>query len=139
MIFLSKYHNIHTNYSNSLSLNEISMNRFMEFHWSKGHIIISASRNEYTEREKYIKHGELIKELKNAEYAYTPVYGGYIETDDITNKSTQVYERSVIIFNFDRDGYQTVFKELSYFGLYLCKKFNLESYLSKALVKILNF
>jgi hypothetical protein len=73
----------------------------------------------------------MIEDIKQTNYSYTPTYGGFIENLG-TEKETNVYERSFIIYNKDKRGNNLDFNDLYEFGLEMCRKYNQDSFLVQA-------
>jgi hypothetical protein len=118
-----------------VELNEASLNRVLKNGEDLGYCIISACRHDWPEIElekiggkdsvtwqnmsshlknlfenpKYwnnMKTVELVKILKNSNFGYIPVYGGYMEGDK------HVYERSYMLFPINNKGEKCPFKSL---------------------------
>ena len=117
--------------------------RLIDKHTKDGYVILSASRgfNDFG-LDKYNpvdvqKHNainnkrtkELIKDIQEHNFSYTPSYGGFIEDKD-TEKEEEVYEQSVIVYPYKKDGSYN-FDELYTFALEMAKKFNQDSILVK--------
>ena len=66
---------------------------------------------------------QLLQDIKNAGYTYTPVYGGYHGSDDVQDS----YEPSYVVYCYDRNGQLRDFQELKAFALKMCSKYNQES------------
>ena len=72
----------------------------------------------------------LIKQIKETGYSYTPVYGGFIENKG-TPDEENVYERSFIVYNHDRKGNVGDFEKLKTLAIKWCNEFNQDSVLVK--------
>lgn len=68
---------------------------------------------------------DLLKDLKTSKFSYTPVYGGYHGTDDVTDS----FEPSYIVYNHAKEDSSAYlnFNELYDFALTLCRKYNQDS------------
>lgn len=73
----------------------------------------------------------MIKNIKRLGFSYTPVYGGYIENKGLDNEK-EVYERSFVIYNRNKEGQTLNINDLFNFGVELARKYNQESFLFKA-------
>ena len=124
------------------SLNESNIHKLLDKHTQNGYIIISPCRggedfdldvsntNDLKELQtinnKRIK--DFIQILKKSNWSYMPVYGGFIENKGEENETT-VYEKSFMIFNYDKKGNIGSLNELFDFGVEMSKKFNQDSFL----------
>ena len=127
------------------SLNESNIHKLLDKHTQNGYIIISPCRggedfdlnisntNDLKELQtinnKRIK--DFIQILKRSNWSYMPVYGGFIENKGEENETT-VYEKSFMIFNYDKKGNIGSLNELFDFGVEMSKKFNQDSFLYHA-------
>lgn len=66
---------------------------------------------------------QLLQDIKNAGYTYTPVYGGYHGSDDVQDS----YEPSYVIYNYKRSNEPADFQELEALALKLCSKYHQDS------------
>ena len=134
-------------------LNEANLNRIKGFHNDAGYIIISASRSmiykdgtpvprkdmESVSEDEILSGSALAAcnnkrtiELKQKiiynNFSFLPVYGGFKEVG--TNNPSE-YEKSFIVFNFDRKGNPTDINELVSKGIEWGKEFDQDSILIK--------
>lgn len=79
--------------------------------------------HKWLKRRNQKKDQELQKDIRQAGYSYTPVYGGYHGQDDVQSS----YEPSYVVYSYDRNGQPTDFQALVEFGLEMCKKYHQES------------
>jgi hypothetical protein len=144
--FLHDYRRFTTNKAHLVSINEMNAKSMINKHSKTGYIAISPCRG-YDDFKDYIKRKrpaeeqlaeinrkrvqEMIQLIKESGYSYTPVYGGFIENKG-TDRAQNVYERSFIIYNHDKEGNIRNFKDLYDFGLFLAQKYNQDSFLSQA-------
>lgn len=96
--------------------------QLLDKHSENGYIIVSLCNDE----DDCIR--KLITILKKSPWSYMPVYGGFIENKGEENE-TVVYEKSFMIFNYDKKGSPNKLDDLFNFGVELSKKFNLDSFL----------
>lgn len=142
--FLKEHRPHTTNNARKVSINEINAKSMLDRHGEAGFIVISPCRgyadfgleNTPANKEKLAHiNRERVKDIigiiKKSGYSYTPVYGGFIENKG-TDQEEQVYERSFVIYNHDRNGDIRDMSKLYDFGLYLAKKYNQDSFLVKA-------
>mgnify|MGYP006872973930 CR=1 FL=1 len=143
--FLDDYRKTNNN-GNLVPISENNIKRIISTHSDNGYIVISPcrggsdfgidptkSKGEY-DKLAYINKTRvksIIKDIKESGFSYTPTYGGFKENLG-TEKETTVYERSFIIYNKDKKGNNLNFDDLYNFGLYLCKKYNQDSFLVQA-------
>lgn len=127
-----------------VSINEVNAKSMIDRHSKDGYIIISPCRggadfglntNNPMEKQKLAQINKerilnLIKQIKESGYSYTPVYGGFIENKG-TPDEENVYERSFIVYNHDRKGNVGDFEKLKTMALKWCKEFNQDSVLVK--------
>ena len=66
---------------------------------------------------------QLLQDIKNAGYTYTPVYGGYHGSDDVQDS----YEPSYVVYNYKRSNEPADFQELEALALKLCSKYHQDS------------
>ena len=144
--FLKEYRKDTVNNAELVSINEINAKTLISRHSKDGYIVISPCRgaddfkdiinpNQSSNEQLAAINNKRIKEIiaiiKNSGYSYTPVYGGFIENLG-TDKETNVYERSFVIYNHDKNGNVGDFKQLYGLGIQLAKKFNQDSFLCQA-------
>lgn len=65
----------------------------------------------------------LKKDIHNAGFSYTPVYGGYHGEDDTVDS----YEPSFVVYCYDRKGNPVDFQDLEDFATQMCRKYKQES------------
>ena len=148
MGMVSKYpnflHEIRETENNApmVSLNEINAKSLIDRHTKDGYVIISPCRggadfgidtNNPKDKEKLASiNNERIKELieliKDSGFSYTPVYGGFIENVG-TPQEENVYERSFVVYPFDRKGVLQDFADLKDFAIAMANRFNQDSVL----------
>ena len=75
-------------------LTEITVNRLLGKHYNFGFAIVSASRFKNTAQENNQLTKELFLKLKNSNYSYIPVFGGFIE-----NKGEGVHHLAFCVDN----------------------------------------
>jgi hypothetical protein len=139
--FISEIKGTTTNTFPLVILNEISVQRLLGKHSNNGYIIISASRgikNEWSEQEKQEQrrlnnenYQKLLSSIKDSGFSFIPVYGGFVENLGEKDER-QVYEKSFIVLNFDRNGNEMDFNELYKKGLEWANEYNQDSFLSKS-------
>ena len=101
------------------SLREASnaaLNRIIRSMDNFSYVIISSDRHELLKEENLKRFSKLKKIVKNADFGYIPVKGGYLEDGTIP-----VIENFIIIFNIGRDRNVHSSEELFDLGLKLCK------------------
>ena len=96
--------------------------QLLDKHSENGYIIVSLCNDE----DDCVR--KLITILKKSPWSYMPVYGGFIENKGKVNE-TVVYEKSFMIFNYDKKGNPNKLDDLFNFGVELSKKFNQDSFL----------
>lgn len=96
--------------------------QLLDKHSENGYIIVSLCNDE----DDCVR--KLITILKKSPWSYMPVYGGFIENKGKVNE-TVVYEKSFMIFNYDKKGNPNKLEDLFNFGVELSKKFNQDSFL----------
>lgn len=123
-------------------LSEVNLNRIIKGHEEDGYVIISPCRSkENLEREigeplndqqAVDENSKRVKELKNYlnsnGFSYIPVLGGYHEEG--VEKSS--YEKSFIVYPFNRKGEKVDFEEFFDKMLAQAEKYNQDSILRKA-------
>ena len=83
----------------------------------------------YDEEQNWLKRRNakadkiLRREIKNAGFSYSPVYGGYHGTDGVSDS----YEPSYVVYCYNRDGELVKFDYLEEFALEMCRKFKQDS------------
>lgn len=135
------------------SLDEATLNRIVGRHDKVGYAIVSACRQyiykngtpvlvdemDSVSDEEILSGASLRAEnnkrtialrnaIKNANYSYLPVYGGFKE---IGSENPAEYEKSFIIFNYDRKGTPRDIDELCDFAIECGKEFYQDSVLIK--------
>lgn len=143
--FLYELRGTTTNNAVMVSINELNAKSLISKHSGDGYIIISPCRG-YADfgldSTNPLSKGELsrinnerirkfIEQIKDSGYSYTPAYGGFIENKGEPEEE-QVYERSFIIYNRDKEGNKKDFNDLYEKGLEWCKEYNQDSILVKA-------
>lgn len=96
--------------------------QLLDKHSENGYIIVSLCNDE----DDCVR--KLITIFKKSPWSYMPVYGGFIENKGKVNE-TVVYEKSFMIFNYDKKGNPNKLDDLFNFGVELSKKFNQDSFL----------
>lgn len=96
--------------------------QLLDKHSENGYIIVSLCNDE----DDCVR--KLITILKKSPWSYMPVYGGFIENKGEENE-TVVYEKSFMIFNYDKKGNPNKLDDLFNFGVELSEKFNQDSFL----------
>ncbi len=96
--------------------------QLLDKHSENGYIIVSLCNDE----DDCVR--KLITILKKSPWSYMPVYGGFIENKGKENE-TVVYEKSFMIFNYDKKGNPNKLDDLFNFGLELSEKINQDSFL----------
>lgn len=117
-----------------INLNETTLKKMLTKHSDAGYIIITAFRTvDYTYQENVKRNNKLKSDINKSEYSYIPVWGGFIETDSETGETQEVKERSFVVFNFKRGSTEPFVgsDELKKLGMFLCKKYDQESFLYK--------
>lgn len=141
--FLGECYSEKTNNKGDLvSLNEVNARSLIDRHTADGYVIISPCRggadfgldpNDPRQRERLagINHKrvkEFVDILKQTDFSYTPVYGGFIENKGKENEEN-VDERSFVVYNHHKDGSVGDFGELRQFALDMARKYNQDSVL----------
>ena len=144
--YLKEYRKDTFNNADLVSINEINAKTLISRHSKGGYIVISPCRggNDFknminpnqspTQQIAAINNqriNEMIFIIKRSGYSYTPVYGGFIENLGSDNEAN-VYERSFVIYNHDKNGNIGDFRNLYNLGIQLAKKFNQDSFLCQA-------
>ena len=144
--FLNEYREGTLNKANLVPINENDIKRIIATHSDNGYIVISPCRggSDFGIDPKRSKHDadqlahinnervkEIISDIKQSGFSYTPTYGGFIENKGTENEDV-VYERSFIVYNKDKSGNNRDFEDLFNFGLSMCRKFNQDSFLVQA-------
>ena len=131
-----------SNKGDIVSLNEVNARSLIDRHTADGYVIISPCRggadfgldpNDPRQRERLadINHKrvkEFVDILKQTDFSYTPVYGGFIKNKGKENEEN-VYERSFVVYNHHKDGSVGDFGELRQFALDMVRKYNQDSVL----------
>lgn len=143
--FLAEMDFSSTNNSKLVSINETNAKRLIDRHSNNGFIAISPCRgyeefgidenspnkNQLLSQANKPRIQDMINRIKNSGFSYTPVFGGFIENKGEENEEV-VYERSFIIYPYDKQGNLRDFNELKEFGLELTNIYNQDSFLVKA-------
>jgi hypothetical protein len=129
--FLKEIFNRGANNSPMPLLTEITVNRLLGKHYNSGCAIVSASRFKNTNQENNQLTKELFLKLKNSNYSYIPVFGGFIENKGSENEQ-HVYEKSFLILNYNKEGEELPFQDLKNFALEICSEYNQDSVLLKS-------
>jgi hypothetical protein len=143
--FLTDYRPHTCNETRMVSINEANAKQLIDKHSKNGFIIVSPCRGyeefnldgtDSNDRQKLNEINnkrvkQMISLIKKSGYSYTPVYGGFIENKG-TDQEETVYEKSFIIFNYNKKGESGDLQELFNFGVELSKEFNQDSFLYKA-------
>lgn len=66
---------------------------------------------------------ELLKDIHDAGFSYTPVFGGYHGRDDVIDS----YEPSYVVYSYNRDGGLIKFDYLEQFAIDMCRKYKQDS------------
>lgn len=83
----------------------------------------------YDEMQEWLKKRnkaadrQLLKDIMEAGFSYTPVYGGY----RMKETGEESHEPSYVVYCFDRNGKPRDFQELKEFALKMCLKYSQES------------
>ena len=131
-----------SNKGDIVSLNEVNARSLIDRHTADGYVIISPCRggadfgldpNDPRQRERLadINHKrvkEFVDILKQTDFSYTPVYGGFIENKGKENEEN-VYKSSFVVYNHHKDGSVGDFGELRQFALDMVRKYNQDSVL----------
>lgn len=131
-----------SNKGDIVSLNEVNARSLIDRHTADGYVIISPCRggadfgldpNDPRQRERLadINHKrvkEFVDILKQTDFSYTPVYGGFIENKGKENEEN-AYKRSFVVYNHHKDGSVGDFGELRQFALDMARKYNQDSVL----------
>jgi hypothetical protein len=108
-------------------ISEVKISRFIAHHAKNGYVIVSACRSENSNQENNRLDKLLQKDISSAGWSYTPIYGGYVETNRNTGDTTNVYEKSVIIYNHNRkNNNEENFTNLRSFAQDLCEIYGQE-------------
>lgn len=132
--FLKELYDIY-NGGTLVKLDEETLSRIINKHGNNGFVILSANRGDKSGEENNKQTRNLISDLKQSQYSYYPVYGGYHGTDGVVDS----YEPSFIVFNYNRKGEQTDFSDLKLFAIRMCGKYNQDSVLIKAPDELPNY
>ena len=143
--FLSEIRNNLSNNAEMVSINENNARRLLDKHTKDGYVVISPCRgfddfgidrdtpnaNELLTRANKPRIEALIKAIKDSGFSYTPVYGGFIENLGTENEQN-VYERSFIVYPYNKKGELINFENLQKFAIKMCNIFNQDSVLIHA-------
>lgn len=111
------------------TISEASIGRFLTKHSQNGYVIVSANRSEKTPLENKKRDATLKSIISNSGWSYTPIYGGFIETNTDTNEKVRVIELSFIIYNFNRKNKELTFEDLKQFAIEIGKQFDQQAVL----------
>lgn len=128
-----------------VSINETNAKRMLDRHSKYGYIIISPcrgceefgiSKEDPQWKQKLANANQqrikdFINILKQTEYSYTPVYGGFIENFG-TDQEENVYERSFMIYAHNKQGKPSDIKGIFDFGKQMAQRYNQDSFLFKS-------
>ena len=140
--FLSEIRGQTKNNAPIVPITEVNAKSLIDKHSKSGYVILSPCRgyfdfnlNPNTDKEKLssinnIRIRELIELIKESGFSYTPVYGGFIENQGEENEEN-VYERSFIIYPYNKKGELMNFELLRDFAIEMGKRFNQDSVLIK--------
>jgi len=124
-------------------INELTLNRIIGYHFDAGLIIISSERSEITDPEEKNKRFKQLKiDVQRAGYPFSPVFGGYQETNQETGElyGEPSFEKGLFVFNeISFTGKPKKDDNLKELGQKLAKKYNQESFLYKPMGKEKNF
>lgn len=142
--FISEIKGVTANNSQMVSLNELNARTLISKHSKDGYVVVSPCRG-YDEfgidrnqpnataqlsQANKPRIQSLINDIKASNFSYTPVYGGFIENLGEENEEN-VYERSFVIYPYDKQGNLQPFEELKSFAVEMCAKYNQDSVLVK--------
>lgn len=144
-IFLKEIGFSTTNNAKMVSINEYHAKSLIDKYCKEGYIVISPCRGcsdfnidiTAPNKTQLLSQAnkpliqDMIKHIKDCGFSYTPVFGGFVENQGEDNEEV-VYERSFIIYPYDRQGKLRDFSELREFGIELAKIYNQDYYLVKA-------
>lgn len=102
----------------------------LEKHSGNGYAVISACRGDKSPEDNQKATQELISDIQQRGYSYTPMYGGFKENFG-TEDETDVFERSIMVYNYDRKGNAGDMEDLFNFAVEMCNKYNQDSVLVK--------
>lgn len=142
--FIAEIKGATANNSKMVNLNELNAKSLIEKHSKDGYVIISPCRgydefgidrnqpnaNQLLAQANKPRIKELIELIKKSNFSYTPVYGGFIENLGEENEEN-VYERSFVVYPYDKQGKLHPFEELKAFAVEMCAKYNQDSVLIK--------
>lgn len=83
----------------------------------------------YDEMKNWLKQrnaradNELKKDIRDAGFSYTPVFGGYHGRDAVVDS----YEPSYVVYSYNRDGGLIKFDYLEQFAIDMCRKYKQDS------------
>lgn len=126
---MKRFYRIESNKNAPVLLEKITLNRIIDKHGNNGFISISANRSDKPQEENDANTQQLIRDIKQNNFGYLPVYGGYRNTE--TGEEAE-YEPSFIVFNFDSNGKPRNFEDLKNFAIAMCGKYNQDCVLIKA-------
>lgn len=118
---------MNSNKASFIELKEVSFSRVVDFHSKNGYAIISASRGENTDAQNKKLDKDLKKDISSAGWTFTPIYGGFVETNKETGEKKNVVERSFLIYNHNRKNDKLSFEDLKNFAIEMCGKYQQEA------------
>lgn len=135
--FLSEMDLSTTNNAKMVCINESNAKNLLDKHTKDGYVIVSPCRgfDEFgiDSDDKNAKQlltqankpriRDIVNRLKQSGFSYTPVFGGFIENKGDDNEEI-VYEKSFMIYPYDRSGKLHDFNELKDFALNLARIYN---------------
>lgn len=111
-----------------LSINEGNARKMLETHRVNGFAVISASRGDMTPDDNLKNTQQLISDIQQKGYSYTPMWGAFKENFG-TPEETDVFERSIMVYNLDRSGNAQQMEGLIDFAVEMCNKYHQPSVL----------
>jgi len=118
-----------------INLAEINLARMFDTHHKAGYIIISAYRGgdiDPSQLELNKANNHLLKgDIRKSGYSYFPVWGGFIEHDEETNKEIEVREPSFVVSAYSVGGIIKDANKLFELGKEWSAKYKQESFLYK--------
>ena len=118
---------MNSNRASYVELKEVSFSRVVDFHSKNGYAIVSASRGENSDAENKKLDKQLKADISSAGWTFTPIYGGFVETNKETGEKKNVVERSFLIYNSNRKNKDLSFEDLKKFAIEMCGKYNHEA------------
>lgn len=123
---MNEFFDIKSNEHEPQVITEATINRILDKHSKAGFIVVSANRSDKDKKTNNDNAKKLIKMLKDSEYSYFPVYGGY---HDKENNVKDSYELSFFVTNFKKQEEQEDFTPLKDLAIEICGKFDQDSVL----------